>query len=123
MNPEKRPHRTQWRGNFCRSIFRRNFRVSKKKHKFDLGHLVHEGYLKDGQTLYFVSDPSKSCKVARQPNGEFKVTVGAETTTVHAFAQRCLGQDPPDHASKWFRTESGKTLYDLWHQDDWVEAA
>lgn len=65
-----------------------------KKHKFDLTWLVHHGYLKDGQELFFVSDPSKSCKVAKQPNGEFKVIVGKETMTVHAFSQKCLGMDP-----------------------------
>lgn len=97
--------------------------MSKKKNKFDLTYLVHEGYLKDGQTLFFVSDPKMSCKVQKQPNGEFKVTDGKETVTVHAFAQRCLGQDPPDHASKWLRTEQNKTLYDLWHAEDYVEAA
>jgi hypothetical protein len=97
--------------------------VSKKKNKFDLGHLVHDGALKDGQTLYFVSDAKKTCKIAKQPNGEYKVVVGTETMTIHAFAQKCLGMDPPDHASKWFRTEGGKTLYDLWHANDYVEAA
>jgi hypothetical protein len=96
--------------------------VSKKKNKFDLTHLVHEGVLKEGQTLFYVSDPSKSCVVTKQPSHEFKVTVGAETLTIHAFAQRCLGTEPPDHATKWIRTESGKTLYDLWHADD-LEAA
>ncbi len=97
--------------------------MSKKKNKFDLTHLVHEGCIKEGQTLYFVSDPSKFCKVTKQPNGEYKVVVGAETQTIHAFAQKCLGTEPPDHASKWFRTEAGKTLYDFWHADDYVEAA
>lgn len=97
--------------------------MSKKKNKFDLTYLVHAGYLKDGQMLYFVSDPSKTCKVQKQPNGEYKVFAGGETTTVHAFAQKCLGQDPPDHASKWFRTENGKTLYDYWHMEDYAEAA
>lgn len=94
--------------------------MSKKK-KFDLTKLVHEGLLKDGQVLYFVSDPAKTCKIAKQPNHEFKVTVGpkfVDTTTVHAFAQTCLGQEPPDHAAKWMRTEDGKTLYDLWHAHD-----
>ena len=94
-----------------------------KKHKFDLTALVHHGYLKDGQELFFVSDPSKFCKVTKQPNGEFKVTVNKETLTVHAFAQRCLGMDPPDHASKWFRTKDGKTLFELWHAEDDAEAA
>lgn len=92
--------------------------MSKKKGKFDLSTLVHNGYLKDGETLTFVSDPSKTCRVAKQPNGEFKITVGAETLTVHSFAQRCLGMDPPDHASKWFKTAGGKTLFDLWHADE-----
>jgi hypothetical protein len=94
-----------------------------KKHKFDLTHLVHHGELKDGQTLFYVSDPSKSCIVAKQPNGEYKVVVGEETMTVHAFAQRCLGTEPPVHATKWLKTESGKTLYDIWHADDTAEAA
>lgn len=92
--------------------------MSKKKNKFDLTYLVHHAYLKDGETLFFVSDPSKTCKVAKQPNGEFKVTVKAETMTVHAFAQQCLGQEPPDHASKWLRNAGGKTLYDFWHAED-----
>lgn len=97
--------------------------MSKKKHKFDLTHLVQQGDVKDGQTLVFVSDPKKTCKVAKQPNGEYKVVVGKETLTIHAFAQQCLGQDPPDHASKWFRTETGKSLFDLWHAGDMSDAA
>lgn len=97
--------------------------MSKKKNKFDLTALVHDGSIKDGQTLFFVSDPKTTCKVTKQPNGEYKVTVGAETMTIHAFAQKCLGMDPPDHASKWFRTENNKTLYELWHADDYAEAA
>jgi hypothetical protein len=92
--------------------------MSKKKNKFDLGHLIHDGALKDGQTLFYVSDPSKTCKISKQPNGEYKVIDGKETMTVHAFAQKCLGQDPPDHAAKWLRTEHGKSLYDLWHADE-----
>ena len=94
-----------------------------KKHKFDLTKLVHEGVVKEGQVLYFVSDPKKTCKVTKQPNHEYKVVVGTETTTIHAFAQKCLGMDPPDHAAKWFRTEAGKTLFDLWHSEDNSEAA
>jgi len=97
--------------------------VSKKKNKFDLTHLVQQGDLKDGQTLFFVSDPKKTCKVAKQPNGEFKVIADKETLTIHAFSQRCLGQDPPDHASKWFRTDGGKSLFDLWHAGDMSDAA
>jgi len=97
--------------------------VSKKKHKFDLTHLVHTGALKEGQTLFYVSDPKHVCKIVKQPNGEFKVKVGAETITVHAFAQKCLGTEPPDHATKWLRTESGQILFDLWHAEDYQESA
>jgi hypothetical protein len=97
--------------------------VSKKKNKFDLTHLVHQGSLKDGQTLHYVSDPSKTCRITKQPNGEYKVMVGPDTMTIHAFAQKCLGTDPPDHASKWLRTATGETLYDLWHADEFLEAA
>ncbi len=97
--------------------------MSKKKNKFDLTQLVHNGDLDDGQVLHFVSDPKKTCTVSRMPNGEYKVKAGAEVLTVHAFAQRCLGQDPPEHASRWLRTAGGKTLYELWHADDLAEAA
>ena len=97
--------------------------MSKKKHKFDLSHLVSEGSLKDGQTLYFVSDPAKKVTIVRQINGEYKVSNGKETMTIHAFVLQCLGQEPPDHASKWVRTEANKTLYDFWHAHDYVEAA
>jgi hypothetical protein len=94
-----------------------------KKHKFDLTKLVHDGFVKDGQVLFFVSDPKMTCTVTKQPNHEYKVIVGKETTTIHAFATKCLGMDPPDHAAKWFRTDAGKTLYEIWHAGDYVEAA
>lgn len=100
--------------------------MSKKRGKFDLTSLVHSGYLKDGETIYFVSDPSKNCRITKIPNGEFKVIVpGAKApTTIHAFAQTCLGMEPPEHASKWLRTAANKTLYELWHaEDDISEAA
>lgn len=97
--------------------------MSKKKNKFDLGSLIHDGLLKDGQTLFYVSNPSKKCKIAKQPNGEFKLQTDKEAMTVHAFAQWCLGQEPPGHASKWLRTEQGKILFDLWHQNDLADAA
>lgn len=95
--------------------------MSKKGKKFDLTKLVHHGAVKEGETLCFVSDPSKTCRVVKQPNGEFKVAVGKETITVHAFAQQCLGQEPPDHATRWVRNQAGKTLYDIWQFD--VEGA
>ena len=97
--------------------------MSKKKNKFDLTYLVHRGYLKEGQLLYYVSNPTLSCRIVKQPNGEFKVLANSELITIHAFAQKCLQQDPPDHASRWLRTEDGKTLYELWHIDEEEEAA
>ena len=95
--------------------------MSKKKGKFDLSALVHGGYVKDGDRLYFVSDPKKYCKVQKFPNGEYKVITGekvVEWMTVHQFATRCLGIEPPDHATKWLRSDSGKVLFDLWHEYD-----
>ncbi len=96
--------------------------MSKKKGKFDLTALVHDGYLNDGQKLFFVSDPSKFCKIKKFPNGEFKVTVETgkvvELMTPHQFATKCLGMDPPDHAAKWLRTEDNKILFDIWHTHD-----
>ena len=92
--------------------------MSKKKGKFDLTRIVHEGLLKDGETLYFVSNPNLSAKVQKQPNGEFKIHTAEGTTTVHAFAVKCLGAEPPEHASRWFRNEKGETLYQLWHASE-----
>lgn len=93
-----------------------------RKNKFDLTSLVHKGYLKENERLSFVSDSSKFCRVWKMPNNEFKVKVTSGETekieTVHAFVQECLGMEAPDHASKWLKSESGKTLYELWHVDD-----
>lgn len=97
--------------------------MSKKKNKFDFTHMVKDGYIKDGQMLYFVSDPAKSCKVVKQPNGEYKVLSAGEIITIHAFAQKCLGQDPPDHAAKWVRDDKGTTLFDYWHSEGYAGAA
>ena len=99
--------------------------MSKKKNKFDLTNFVHSGLIKEGETLYFVSDASKFCQVTKLPNNEYKVTVqGIEgPTTVHAFAQTCLGMEPPEHAARWIRNSGGKTLYELWHADDAADAA
>lgn len=86
-----------------------------KKNKFDLTTLVHDGYVKEGEKLYFVSDPTKTCTVTKMPNHEFKVTVPeGKPCTIHAFAQTCLGSEPPNHASIWIRNATGKSLYDLW---------
>jgi len=96
--------------------------VSRKK-KFDLSHLVHQGVLKDGETLFYVVDPKKTCQIAKQPNGDFKVIALGEVMTVHSFAQKCLEQEPQDHAAKWLRNSAGKTLFELWHAEDMEEAA
>lgn len=98
--------------------------MSKKKSKFDLTYLVHESYLKEGEILCFVSDPNKTCTVTKMPNGEYKVkTSDGKIETIHSFAQACLGTEPPDHASKWVRTQAGKSLFDLWHSEDVVKIA
>ncbi|MBI2605703.1 MAG: hypothetical protein HYW49_06445 [Deltaproteobacteria bacterium] len=94
-----------------------------KKNKFDLTHIVHNGLLKDGEKVYFVSDPKFYATVCKLPSGEYKISVGSETMTVHAAVQKCLGQEPPDHASKWFRAENGKTLYELWQLDNEIRDA
>ena len=88
-------------------------KMSKKKNKFDLTTLVHQGYLKEGDPISFVSDPKMTAIVKKMLNNEYKVMVGAEITTVHAFATKCLGQEPPNHASQWFKAPNGKTLYEL----------
>jgi hypothetical protein len=89
--------------------------MSKKKGKFDLTKMVHDGFLKDGEVIFFVSNPSFSAIVQKQPNGEFKISTPDGVTTVHAFAQKCLGTEPPEHASRWFRNAKNETLYQLWH--------
>ena len=88
-----------------------------KKNKFDLTGLVHAGYFKEGDKLYFVSDNAFWCTVKRMPNHEYKVEYQKETYTIHAIAQKFLGTEPPDHASRWLRTEKGDTLYQLWQMN------
>ena len=88
-----------------------------RKGKFDLAHMVHSGFIKEGEKLSFVSDPAKCGFVTKQPNGDFKLKVGKETMTVHAAAQLFLGQEPPNHATYWLRNATGKTLYELWQAD------
>ena len=94
-----------------------------KKHKFDLTALVHRDYLKNGETLYFVSDPKMCCVVKKMPNHEYKVEWKTEILTVHAAAVKFLGTEPPDHACRWLRNSSGKTLYELWQNSLAEEAA
>jgi hypothetical protein len=95
-----------------------------KRNKFDLTNLVHHGVVPNSAKLAFVSDPSKTCTVHKMPNNEYKVLGrDGKPTTIHAFVQECLGQEVPDHASKWLKTPSGKTLYELWQEDIQDEAA
>ena len=98
--------------------------MSKKKGKFDFTGLVHDGFLKEGEKIYFVSNPTFFATVQKQPSGEYKVSTPDGVTTVHAFATKCLGMDPPDHASRWFRNEKNQTLYQLWQmaEDDQMAA-
>ena len=93
--------------------------MSKKKGKFDLTKLVHDGAIKEGQKFYFVSNPSFFATVEKQPSHEFKLkTYEGVVTTVHAFAQQCLGTESPDHASRWFRDEKNTLLYQIWQDDE-----
>lgn len=90
--------------------------MSKKKNKFDLTHLVRDGIVKEGETLYFISDPKHTCTVKKMPDHEFKVEHKKEIFTVHAMSVKFLGQEPPGHACRWLRNEKGMTLYELWQQ-------
>jgi len=90
--------------------------MSKKK-KFSLTHLVHAGYLKEGETLQFVSDPKKTATIIKHPSGEFKLDCEGETKTVYQVAEHFLGTEPPDHASRWLKTQAEKTLYEIWQAD------
>lgn len=90
--------------------------MAKKKGKFDLTALVRDGFLKDGESICFVSDPKIQAQLVKQPNGEYKLKFKAEILTLHHLAQKLLGMDPPDHASKWFKGVSGETLYDSWQK-------
>jgi hypothetical protein len=85
-----------------------------KKQKFDLAQLVQAGIVSDGETVYFVSDPAKAGAITRQSNGDYKLRCDGDALSIHAAAQRFLGQEPPNHASQWLRTQNGKTLYELW---------
>src|SRR4051812_1159837 len=97
--------------------------MSKKKNKFDLTTLVHDGVVKEGETLYFVSDPKMTCVVKKMPSHEYKVECKTETLTIHQAAVKFLGQEPPDHACRWLRNTTGKTLYELWQFTLMEEAA
>ncbi len=85
-----------------------------KKTKFDLSHLVQSGLIRDGEKVFFVSDPNKSGAIKKQPNGDFKLDLEGEALSIHAAAQKFLGQEPPTHASQWLRNNNGKTLFQLW---------
>ena len=88
--------------------------MSKNKNKFDLTTLVKDGYAKEGEKFYFVSDPKFWCTIKRTPTHEYKVEYKGELHTIHHVAQTFLGAEPPDHANKWLRNEAGKTMYELW---------
>ncbi len=83
--------------------------------KFDLHKLTQSGYLAQGDTLAFVSDPAKTCTVTKA-NGLTKVMHQSQPTSLHAFVTTCLGDEPPNHASSWVRSPQGKTLAELWSQ-------
>jgi hypothetical protein len=88
--------------------------MSRKGNKFDLAHIVQAGVVQDGETLFFVSDPAKAGAVTKTPNGDYKLDCEGDVVSIHAAAQKFLGQEPPNHASQWLRNGGGKTLYQLW---------
>ena len=85
-----------------------------KKNKFDLTSLVKTGFVSEGETLFFVSNPDCSCIIEKSTSNDFKVKHGTQIYSVHAICEEWLGSEPPGHASKWIRNADGKTLYDLW---------
>jgi hypothetical protein len=87
-----------------------------KKHKFNLADLVLSGFIKTGDTLFFVSNPKINCVVFKTENDEYKVKVGLKEESIYSFVQTCLGQDPPDYSCKWVKTTQNITLYDLWQK-------
>jgi hypothetical protein len=89
-----------------------------KKNKFNLTNLVHQGLVKEGEKLVFVSDNSKIATIYKTVHHEYKLLVDKAELTVFQFVQACLGQEAPDHASKWLKTENGATLYELWQKND-----
>ena len=98
--------------------------MSKKKGKFDLTKLVHDGYVKEGEKLFFVSNPTFFAFVTKQPNNEYKIkTPEGVTTTIHAFAQQCLGTESPNHATHWFRNAKGVILYQIWQDSEEMQNA
>ena len=85
-----------------------------RKQKFDLTQLVHGGFLVSGEKVFFVVDPSKVGAVVKAPNGEYKLDFEGDPISVHAAAQKYLGQEPPNHGANWIRKDNGKTLYEVW---------
>ena len=88
--------------------------MSRNKQKFDLTQLVQSGVLKNGEKVYFVVDPSKVGDIVKAPNGEYKLNFDGDPMSVHAAAQKFLGQEPPTHGANWLRKDNGKTLFEIW---------
>ena len=88
--------------------------MARKGNKFDLSSLVQSGIISDGEKIFFVSDPAKAGSITKAPGGDYKLNCDGDVVSIHAAAQKFLGQEPPNHASQWLRTHSGETLYQLW---------
>ena len=87
-----------------------------KKNKFDLTALVKNGYLAEGEILYFVSNSDCTCVIEKTPTNEYKLKENGGVKTVHTVCVEWLGTEPPGPANKWLRNEGGETLYELWQQ-------
>ncbi len=76
--------------------------------------LVKEGFVKKGDTLYFVCNPQYTCTIAKGDSGEYKLKQGTQTFTVKEIGEEWLGSDFDDDPHNWIRNDAGETLFDMW---------
>lgn len=89
----------------------------------DLEQLVKNGFLKKGETLFFVCDPQSTCTIAKADSGEYKLKQGSQIFSVQELCEEWLGSDFEDDPHNWIRNDAGKTLFDLWQSCRKNEAA
>ena len=64
--------------------------------------------------------PNVAAALAKH-NGEWRLNIAGEPMGIHAAAQKYLGTEPPNHASQWWRTGGGKTLFQIWQDQQAAE--
>jgi hypothetical protein len=90
--------------------------MSNPKYKLDFNTLVVDGYIQEYETLYFTSKQQIYFQVVKLANNSYGLRVEGYDDgelSLLDFVTKCLGQDPPDHSSKWIVNNRGKTLYEL----------